>query len=392
MPGAAGLVSQLAAHQVSAQQLGGSTCCAGSSPIPAAAPDALALADREEDLASWLTRHGVGREWRSLRRSPRPGPTSAGATGRPRPGGTGAGAGPGVDGEHLVGRPAAGGDEGVDPAHLDADRRGQVLLADGSGVDAAHRRSPRASRAPWSCSAISSATASPWYATTAPASRRSRPTSPSSTRYGPTSSKTPWKRWTAKACSGCPPAPRRTMSSSTSATPARGCHRRWPRAHSRPSSPPRSPARAPASAWTSPPHHRRAPRRHDHHRLATRPDRTAGPDSLPPASAIQLRAEWPGCGLRPEWPGCGRTGHQVARAENVSQGSPAPAGGRRGGPSYVGRWLVEMGMAPTWIWAATRGATCAPALPCRSPPRDWTRCAAWATRSSSARWRTSTCR
>ena len=27
------------------------------------APDALALADREEDLASWLTRHGVGREW-----------------------------------------------------------------------------------------------------------------------------------------------------------------------------------------------------------------------------------------------------------------------------------------------------------------------------------------
>lgn len=45
------------------------------------------------------------------------------------------------------------------------------------------------------------------------------------TRFGPTSSTTPSKRWTAKVCSDCPPAPSRRMSSSTSATPARECHR-----------------------------------------------------------------------------------------------------------------------------------------------------------------------
>ena len=68
--------------------------------------------------------------------------------GRPRlvrPGGqylgwTSAGAGPGVGGKRLVGRPVAGGDEGVEPAYLSADRRGQVLLADGPCFDAAHRR------------------------------------------------------------------------------------------------------------------------------------------------------------------------------------------------------------------------------------------------------------
>ena len=56
-------VSQLAAHQVSAQQLGALDMLRQELTRPAAAPDALALADQEEDLASWLTRHGVGREW-----------------------------------------------------------------------------------------------------------------------------------------------------------------------------------------------------------------------------------------------------------------------------------------------------------------------------------------
>src|ERR1700729_1703742 len=48
-------VSQLAAHQVSAQQLGALDMLRQELTRPGVAPDALALADREEDLASWLT-------------------------------------------------------------------------------------------------------------------------------------------------------------------------------------------------------------------------------------------------------------------------------------------------------------------------------------------------
>ncbi|HJY71938.1 MAG TPA: cyclic nucleotide-binding domain-containing protein, partial [Streptosporangiaceae bacterium] len=56
-------VSQLAAQRVSAQQLGALDVLRQEVTGPAVAPDALALADEEEALASWLTRHGVGREW-----------------------------------------------------------------------------------------------------------------------------------------------------------------------------------------------------------------------------------------------------------------------------------------------------------------------------------------
>ncbi len=56
-------LGQLAAHQVSAEQLTELDKLRQEVTLPSAVPDALALADREEDLASWLTRHGVGREW-----------------------------------------------------------------------------------------------------------------------------------------------------------------------------------------------------------------------------------------------------------------------------------------------------------------------------------------
>jgi signal transduction histidine kinase len=56
-------VSQLAAQRVSAQQLGALDMLRQEVTRPAVAPDALALADEEEALTSWLTRHGVGREW-----------------------------------------------------------------------------------------------------------------------------------------------------------------------------------------------------------------------------------------------------------------------------------------------------------------------------------------
>jgi signal transduction histidine kinase len=56
-------VSQLAARQVSAQQLGALDTLRQELAGPAVAPDALTLADQEEALAAWLTGHGVGREW-----------------------------------------------------------------------------------------------------------------------------------------------------------------------------------------------------------------------------------------------------------------------------------------------------------------------------------------
>jgi signal transduction histidine kinase len=56
-------VSGLAAHQVSAQQFGALDMLRQEITRTAVAPDALALADLEEALAGWLTRHGVDREW-----------------------------------------------------------------------------------------------------------------------------------------------------------------------------------------------------------------------------------------------------------------------------------------------------------------------------------------
>jgi signal transduction histidine kinase len=56
-------LGRLAAHQISAQQLGALDMLRREVTGPAVSPDALALADHEEILASWLTGHGVGREW-----------------------------------------------------------------------------------------------------------------------------------------------------------------------------------------------------------------------------------------------------------------------------------------------------------------------------------------
>ena len=56
-------VSGLAAQQVSAQQFGALDLLRREVTRPVAASDALALADREDTLASWLGRHGVDRDW-----------------------------------------------------------------------------------------------------------------------------------------------------------------------------------------------------------------------------------------------------------------------------------------------------------------------------------------
>jgi signal transduction histidine kinase len=57
-------LSRLAAHQVTARQLGALDMLRQEVIRPQAPDqDALALADHEDALASWLTRHGVDREW-----------------------------------------------------------------------------------------------------------------------------------------------------------------------------------------------------------------------------------------------------------------------------------------------------------------------------------------
>jgi signal transduction histidine kinase len=56
-------VSRLAAHQVSAQRFAALDTLRQEAIHPAVPPDALTLADLEDELAGWLTRHGVGREW-----------------------------------------------------------------------------------------------------------------------------------------------------------------------------------------------------------------------------------------------------------------------------------------------------------------------------------------
>ena len=56
-------VSRLAAHQVSAQQFAALDALRQEAIHPAVPLDALTLADLEDELAGWLTRHGVGREW-----------------------------------------------------------------------------------------------------------------------------------------------------------------------------------------------------------------------------------------------------------------------------------------------------------------------------------------
>lgn len=56
-------VSRLAAHRVSAEQFAALDQLRLEATGPAAPLDALALADLEDELAEWLSGHGVGRDW-----------------------------------------------------------------------------------------------------------------------------------------------------------------------------------------------------------------------------------------------------------------------------------------------------------------------------------------
>jgi len=56
-------LSQMASHQISAQQFTALDVLRKEISAPVAAEDALAIADLEDALASWIARHGIAREW-----------------------------------------------------------------------------------------------------------------------------------------------------------------------------------------------------------------------------------------------------------------------------------------------------------------------------------------
>ena len=159
-------------------------------------------------------------------------------------------------------RPAGRG-QGVDPADLRAGRGGQVVLADGPGVDAGDRRHRRPGEhaghaGPQDADLIRSS------ATTAG--------SPAIEAFAGELNQV----WTnlidnaidamnGRARCGCHPGRRRRRRRRDRRHRTRNAAQVRPTRSSR-SSPPRASARAPASGWTSPADRRRTARRRDHHR------------------------------------------------------------------------------------------------------------------------------
>ena len=137
-------LGRLAQAELSAQQFTALDALRREIEPQAAVSDRLALADHEEALSSWLTSHGIVGEWMIA-----PPLAAAGVdrrlvrAGSDRAAGTGPGTGAGVGGEHALRRDAAGRDQGIEPAHLRAGRRHEVLLTDGPRVDAANQRDRR---------------------------------------------------------------------------------------------------------------------------------------------------------------------------------------------------------------------------------------------------------
>ena len=131
-------LARLAGDEISPQQFTALDALRREIGPQAAALGPLALADHEDALSSWLSHHGVAREWAIA-----PPLAAAGVDADWCDRALGALAGsalePGLEwvASTLSARHLAVGGEGVHPADLRACRGHQVVLADGPGLDAA---------------------------------------------------------------------------------------------------------------------------------------------------------------------------------------------------------------------------------------------------------------
>ena len=166
--------------------------------------------------------------------------------------GGGPGARPGVGGEHVFRGHAAVGHQGVEPAHLRTRRRGQVVLADGPRVGAAHQRDGRPGKHPGHAGAQA-----PRRCHGRARLRHRRPRDRGLCRRAQPGVDQPHRQrhrrdGRRRHAAGRDAGRGQAKSWSRSATPALACHRRWPPARSTPSTRPRTSGRAPGSVSTSP--------------------------------------------------------------------------------------------------------------------------------------------
>ena len=213
--------------------------------------DALALADLEDALTTWLERHGVPRAVGARRHlvggRHRPGLVRPGArrTRRAR-----ARARPGVGGRHDRGAHPARRAQGLHAPHLRAGRRGAVLLPGRPRVAPAHRRlrGPRQHADHARPQAAVRRDARARVRRRAADRRLRRRAQPGVDQPHRQRRRRHGGRGHAD---GRGLVARTTTSSSRSPTPARACRPRCSRGRSSRSSPPRTSARAPGSASTS---------------------------------------------------------------------------------------------------------------------------------------------
>ena len=270
-----------------------STRCASRSGPVDAVPDPLALADREEALSAWLSRHGVPDEWLL---APPLAAAGVDVAWCDRVAAV-------LDGRRLragaaSGSPARSRPRPCSPRCKESTRRISELVAavrSYSQMDrasrAADRRHRRHREHAGDARPQAPRPASPSCATTATTCRRSTRTPASSTRCGPTSIDNAVDAMDgAGHAADHAPASTATASSSRSPTPARACPRRWRPARSRRSTRPRTSARAPASASTSPAASSSSGTTATiSHRLAARRHRAAGQASCGDASGLTPR-------------------------------------------------------------------------------------------------------
>ncbi len=134
-------LGELAMAGVSAQQYSDLDALRREIRVPDGPVDALTVADLEDELLGWLEDRGVQRAWEVA-----PALAAAGVDTQLVPAGPRRSGAGGTRPSHGLGDPnpdgqrSAGPGQGVHSTHLRAGDRSEVLLPDGPGLDAAHRR------------------------------------------------------------------------------------------------------------------------------------------------------------------------------------------------------------------------------------------------------------